>query len=97
MIVQVQFSLFTKLYQIADIVRLNELISIFNNLSDNLYSPTFVKILLLPIAPLYEWGKPPLPSPASTCKPTDKRTACFSWSIKLLIFLLISVSRVMNL
>lgn len=26
-----------------------------------------VKILLLPIAPLYERGKPPLPSPASTC------------------------------
>lgn len=57
----------------------------------------FVKILLLPVAPLYEWGKPPLPSPASTCQPMDKRTACFSWTIKLLIFLLISVRRVMNL
>lgn len=34
-----------------------------------------VKILLLPIAPLYERGKPPLPSPASTCQPMDKRTA----------------------
>lgn len=31
---------------------------------------------------------------ANTCQPMDNRTACSTWPIKLLIFLLISVSRV---